>query len=143
MPSSNISSLQAVRIEVDGSMHRVSLAIGEDGTAVSAVMEQLGCALIPDVVELNFDLEMWVNGNNVPDPLRDSEAFLVAVNPVATIIAQLFGLTHQPYFGIAVFCGHRAGASSGLSDVAAQAIENAALDAARALVLRGAAVRWR
>ena len=139
MPSSNTSSLQAVRIEVDGSVQRVSLVVGEDGTAVSAAMEQLGCILMPDVVELNFDLEMWVNGNNVPDPIRDSAAFLAALNPVATMIAQLFGLTHQPYFGIAVFCGPRGGASFGLSDVAAQAIENAALDAARALALGGAA----
>lgn len=62
-----------------------------------ALYEAIGCRLV-EAVRLSESLTMWL----------DEEGMYAApavVNVPATWIAGLFGLTHQPYFGVAVFTG--------------------------------------
>lgn len=69
-----------------------------------------------DVVALSKNLDMWVN---------DEGLYLYPVNVVATGVARRFGLTHQPFFGPAVFTGginRRHGTTKPLGDLMRKAV---------------------
>lgn len=55
-----------------------------------------GCVDVVALVAGENGLDMWVH---------DEGLYLCEPNPVATVIAQRFGLTSQPYFGPAVLTG--------------------------------------
>jgi len=49
-----------------------------------------------DVVALTDQLDMWID---------DEGLYRQPINPAATVLAQLFGFTHQPYHGPVVLTG--------------------------------------
>lgn len=58
--------------------------------------DHLDCRSV-DVVALTDELDMWLDDEGLD---RHS------INAPATLIAQIYGITHQPYFGPVLPCSH-------------------------------------
>ncbi len=103
MTISSDLSVVGLRIGLDGTVEDVVLAADESGGYMDAVRRAIGCRWI-ERVQLTPYVTMWLDEDGMPD-FEDAERFSAAVNRKATLIAARFGLTHQPYFGNAVFVG--------------------------------------
>lgn len=88
------NTLQALRIDPDGTAHAVTLTQSEDGSTLRSLQAQVGGFI--DVVSLAEDLDMWVNDEGL--------VLGLSLNPVGSVIAAGYG-ARQPYVGPVVFTG--------------------------------------
>lgn len=111
-----------------GGMRDVELH-DHQGSYLTALYRLIGCRTV-DVVALTDGVDMWL----------DEEGMLAAdpdVNLPATGVAASFGLTHQPYFGTAVFTGgpDEEGNVTSLSATAAKELRRRAENVLRQVVI--------
>ena len=112
----SINPFRAVTIAVDGTAE----AVQWDATRGSLTHLQQAVDGLVDLVVLHEHVTMWVNDEGI--------ARGMPMNIVATSIARGFGLTHQSYFGPAVFTGggDTDGETLGLTELRVEALMNLA-----------------
>jgi len=112
----SINPFRAVTIAVDGTAE----AVQWDATRGSLTHLQQAVDGLVDLVALHEHVTMWVNDEGI--------ARGMPMNIVATSIARGFGLTHQSYFGPAVFTGGGGtdGETLGLTERRVEALMNLA-----------------
>lgn len=86
---------RAVTVTVDGHAEVVHWPRSGDASVLRHLQTAVGGNV--DVVSLHPDIDMWVNDEGL--------VMNMPINTLATNVAAMFGLTHQPYHGPAVFTG--------------------------------------
>ncbi|MFB9558683.1 DUF3846 domain-containing protein [Streptomyces roseoviridis] len=86
--------IQALLITTDGDLVPVNLP-GTSRDRLTAMYSVLRCNYV-DVVRLTTQLDMWID---------DEGLYNHPVNPVATLLAQRYGWTYQPYHGPVLLTG--------------------------------------
>ncbi|MGW4718287.1 DUF3846 domain-containing protein [Nocardia sp. NPDC004260] len=98
-------------IQPDGEVYRINLNPGR--SHLTQMYEHLDCSLV-DVVRLDDGLDMW---------LDDEGMYNHEINPLATLIAHLYGHVHQPYWGPVLICSvDSEGESVDMDDATAAAL---------------------
>lgn len=92
MTAPRTATLDAACLTTDGRLTPLTL---NQAHILAGMYAAIGCDLV-EPVTLSDRLTMW---------LDEEGMYTGRVNLMATLIAQRFGHTHQPYFGHAVFTG--------------------------------------
>jgi hypothetical protein len=111
-PGASVGVGQALLIGTDASIETIDLTPSDAGTFGATIRQAIGCRLYT-VTDATDHIDMWTDDESFPD-FGDTELIAATLNPLATLLLAQYRPIHQPYFGAALFTGHRGEHTTGL-----------------------------